>query len=144
MTQYCPREFSHKDRFGSYTMTFEKRILYARVSGSFGKNLAQKFCDDLLKIVYSIEEIHWGYLGDLTDCVAATPEARDILVEGIKLCITAGCEVDAYVINVAMAEHQLSSARKMLGIDKTMDDQVFGDTEGAKQFILNILARFEG
>lgn len=144
MTQYCPLTFAYKDRFGSYSMVFEKGIIFARVSGSLGKGLSEKFCTDLLKIVYSIDDIQWGFLGDLTDCVAATPEARDIFVEGMKLCVTAGCEVDAYVINIALAEHQLSSARKMLGIDKTMDNQVFDSTGDAKKFILKILSKFYG
>lgn len=142
MTQLSPLTRNHKDRFGSYSMNYENQILYARVMGSIGKGLSDRFCADLLRIVYYIEDIHWGYLGDLTDCVAATPEAREVLVEAIKLCITSGCEVDAYVINVAMAEDQLSNARKMLGVDNALDKQVFNDCEQAKKFIYTTLARF--
>lgn len=133
----------HDDTFGHYTLLYRDRILIANVTGAIGDVLAHRFCDDVAQIVCNISDKHWGYLGNLRDYVGITESARKIVLKSHSECIAAGCVVDAYTINIAMAASQLAETRKMVGIDTALDQQIFEVQDDAIAFIYKILKKVD-
>lgn len=137
-------QFHYQDMHGEYDLYFRDRIMTARVTGVGTVKLATSFVKQVECLLPQIKDDTWGYLGILTDYVAVTEEARKIVLSSHADCIKAGCRVDAYIMNIAMAEHQLAKTRELVGIKTLLKDQVFQHEEEATVFIREVLKKIDG
>ena len=135
--------FSYKDKYGSYSLSFEEQIVSGRIRGALGDTLSKRFLKDMQSIVHNNFVAPWSYLADMSTCEGLTGTAEKKLQETYSYCINSGCVVDAYCVQSPIAIDQIRRIRTVLGVRGDIDNHIFTRLQDAKAFIINVMAKIK-
>lgn len=137
------RTFSEQDKYGQYILQYQDRILSSKVIGAIGVSLTMKFNRDIMALFSLVEDSHFGYFGDLSECQAYTADAEKLLSISHADAIRSGCVVDAYCVGTALSIEQLRRVRLEAGIETPLEQAIFPSPQKAAEFIHAILNKVD-
>lgn len=132
---------SKSDKYGSYTMEIQGRILSIILKGAMGTGLSKHYARDLVKTSEQLAGAPWGYFACAREFDASTLEASDIAAQAYKYCMENGCIVDTYCLSSPVAKNQLQQIRSSLNINPPLEERLFDNKQQAFDFIHKILAK---
>lgn len=135
--------FNYKDKYGSYSLSLDEKIIRGCVSGALGDTLSKRFRNDLQIIINDGCPPHWAYLADMRLCEGLTVTAEKNLQEAYRYSINNGCMVDAYCVRSPVAIDQMRRIRLEVGIRGEMNKHVFANLEDASAFIDNVMTNIK-
>ncbi|WJG08890.1 hypothetical protein [Aliiglaciecola sp. LCG003] len=135
--------YSRKDKYGSYQLSYENKLMHAVVTGAVGESLAKQFAKDFTELVNTIDVPFWGYVGDMTALQAYTTEAEVYVLATHNLAMKSGSVIDTYCIGTAVSKAQLIRIRKQSGIESDLEDHLYGSIDECAKAALFIINKLE-
>jgi len=136
-------EYSGRDRFASYTLSYSDKILTGVVTGPIGFQLATQYDRDLTKILQTIPDKYFGYVGDFSACQAYTDDATSVVHITHQKTEQAGCVVDAYCVGTALSTEQLRRIRSAAKNPASLDERVYENYQQCVSFVHSVLQQIE-
>lgn len=131
--------FSFKDKYGSYTLSIEKRIICAHITGAIGLSLCNRYNRDFSLLVEQIGTEPWGHYGDFRDCEALTTEAKQLSIAMHDEAVKKGCVVSAYQMSSALLVNQFNYIRQSNELAAPVNQRIFASKDECIGFIENYL-----
>ncbi|MEP4890136.1 MAG: hypothetical protein ABJV04_08940 [Aliiglaciecola sp.] len=135
--------YSGRDRYASYSLSYKDRILTGVVTGPIGVQLATQYDRDLSKILDSIPDKYFAYVGDFSACQAYTDDATGVVHLTHQKTEQAGCVVDAYCMGTALSREQIRRIREDANNPTSLDDRIFDDYQQCVSFVHSVLKQLE-
>jgi hypothetical protein len=117
--------YSYKDKYGSYSLYIENRVMRGQYIGSFGVSLAARMVKDDAKLAKVLAGKPWAYYCDMSQCEAYTPEAAALFTGLYQSGIQLGCVLDVYQINSALLRYQIGQIRQDAGILSPISQHIY-------------------
>ena len=131
---------TYKDKYASYQLSIENRIICAEVSGAIGKSFVERYNSDFCLLMEQIGNEPWGHFADFRQCEALTKEAQDATEFLHRLAKQRGCVVAAYQMDSALLTSQVNSIRQNSDLPRLSNQVFFTSRSEAIQYIENVLA----
>lgn len=132
--------WSKNDKYGSYTIEIQGRILNITLKGAMGLSLSKSYVNDVIAASENLIGRPWGYFACALDFDASTYDADSVITNAYKQCMSNGCIVDTYCINSPVAKNQLQTIRRKLRIESSIEERLFENQAQAFAFINEVLA----
>lgn len=127
--------YSARDKFGSYQLNLESRIITSSVSGIIGLTLSKRFNREFCKLVDTLSGQRFAYFGDFIDCEGYTRDAANTLLSPREYGRDAGCVVDAFRIQSHLLIDQIDKLRMACGAKRPTSECIFDSVEECISFL---------
>lgn len=127
--------FSGKDKYGSYHLSIEDRVICAVALGAIGERLALRYSQDFQKLIKHISYSSWGHFADFSACDALTIDAKEESVKLHFLAQKAGCKVSAFILNSALLINQITEIRHESNLTEPLNQRIFSTKQECLDFI---------
>ena len=131
---------TYKDKYASYELSTENRIICAVVKGAIGKSFIQRYNSDFALLMDQLGNAPWGHFADFSQCEAMTMEAQqasEILHHQAK---QRGCVISAFKMDSALLTSQVNTIRQNNDLPKISNQRLFASKKEAIAYIENFLA----
>ena len=131
---------SYQDRYASYRLSIENRIVCAVVSGAVGNSFAARYNKDFYLLIDQLEPGPWGHFGDFKNLEALTAEAQETSNLLHKEASKRGCVISAFRMNSALLTNQVNMIRNNSDLPTLENQQFFETKQQAIAFIEDFIA----
>lgn len=131
---------TYKDKYASYQLSIENRVICAVVTGAIGKTCVERYNSDFHTLMEQLGDAPWGHFADFSQCEALTKEAQDASEVLHHQAKQQGCVVSAFLMNSALLTSQVNSIRRNNDLPSLTNQRFFATRTEALQYIENFLA----
>lgn len=131
----------YNDKYASYELSLEGRIICAVVSGAIGDSFSSHYNKDFRLLMNQLGPGAWGHFGDFRHCEALTNEAQQASKSLHEEAKNRGCIVSAFQMDSALLKSQVNSIRVEKNLPVLASQRFFATKSAAIVFIENFLSQ---
>jgi hypothetical protein len=133
----------YQDKYGSYHLSIENRIICAQISGAIGLSISIRYNQQFSLLVAQLGSEPWGHYADFRQCEALTNEAKQKSIEMHEYARNKGCVVSAFQMNSALLKNQVNTIRQTTEISEPLNQQIFNSKIECIQYIESYLSKLQ-
>ena len=134
-----PTRLASRNPFGSYSLSAEGNLLFARFEGVVNENLAQRYQEDIYQLVETFQGRPWAYVFVAEKFDATTRSSFETLVEVYRYCRQRQCMIAVYNMTSALGKAQIRSMLEAAGLCSELDQVLFDSERDAAEFAQHFL-----
>ena len=131
---------TYKDKYASYELSTENRIICAVVKGAIGNSFIQGYNSDFCELMDQLGNEPWGHFADFSQCEAMTMEAQKTSEILHHLAKQRGCVISAFKMDSALLTSQVNAIRQNNALPQLSNQRFFASKAQAITYIENFLA----
>jgi hypothetical protein len=131
------KTYTGKDKYGSYTLSFEDNILYAQIKGAVGQELAKRYNRDFCHLCDQHKSLSWAFFAKLSACEGYTQDASEVLSAPHRYAKEKGCVAEAYHVSSPLLIDQLAKIRQLVGLSSPLKAHIFSTERECVTYLKN-------